>query len=93
MDSAEEEALKKAVALQAVHLGHHNSILHEVIDMLTQGPATLAALIDELNAALAQPPAAQQAPLAAQQTLPAVPPGPSNSITGLETHIPPPAKF
>ena len=89
MDSAEQEALRQAVAFQGMHLGRHDTALRDVADQLSQVTSALAALTDRLNAApipIAQPPAAQPAP-------PAAPPGLDNVTTSHEPHIPPPAKY
>lgn len=96
MDSAEQEALRHAVAIQGAHLGQHDTALREVTGQLTQIAAALAALTDRLNAAPvpgAQPPAAPQAPPTGQQAPAAAPPGPESVPVGPEPHIPPPAKY
>uniref|UniRef100_A0A3B4XZG7 Retrotransposon gag domain-containing protein n=1 Tax=Seriola lalandi dorsalis TaxID=1841481 RepID=A0A3B4XZG7_SERLL len=87
MDSAEQEALKQAIAIQGAHLGHHDTALREVTTQLTQISAVLATLTDRLNAA-----PAPIVPLPVEQP-PAAPPTPVNAPAGLEPHIPPPAKY
>lgn len=85
MDSAEQEALKRAVAKQGAHLGHLDSALREVTTQLTQVSAALAALTDRLNPAPIVPLPGEQPP--------AAPPAPVNAPAGPEPHIPPPAKY
>ncbi|CAB1451096.1 unnamed protein product [Pleuronectes platessa] len=91
MDLAEQaEALRQAMALQGVQLGHHDEALHSIQDKVDQITTALSTLIARLDAA---PAVAAQVPAPVQQALPAAQSASAAGTAALEPRIPPPAKY
>lgn len=86
MDSAENEALRHAIALQGQHLGHHKVTLKRLSEQLQEVSSAIATLNEHLASAPATPPQAPSPqPASTDQPVPPV------SVP--EPNIPPPAKY